>query len=81
MRLVQFYTPGRGPPLGSVQPDGKVLDLRGGESTFTSFKALLDWPGGDAPRPQSLASEARAAVTAAADYGRGRGFVIEGARP
>ncbi|MHB1361981.1 MAG: fumarylacetoacetate hydrolase family protein [Thermoleophilia bacterium] len=70
MRLVQFFTPERGPRLGSVQEDGKVIDLSAGEPGYTSFNALLEWCGGDARRLETIVrqAEARAPIDAGFVY-------------
>ncbi len=62
MKLVQFFTSERGPRLGSVQEDGKVIDLSGGEPAYTSFNALLEWSGGMAAELEKIARQAEARV-------------------
>jgi len=62
MRLVQFFTPEQGPRLGSVQEDGKVLDLTAAQPSVPSFNALLEMSGGSAAELEKLARQAEARV-------------------
>ncbi len=68
MRLVQFFSPEKGPRLGSVQPDGRVFDISAGEPAYTSFNALLEWAGGEASRLETLARQAEARVPEEIDF-------------
>jgi len=68
MRLVQFFSPERGPRLGSVQPDGRVLDITAGEPAYTSFNALLEWSGGETARLEHIARQAEARTPAEIEH-------------
>ncbi len=68
MRLVQFFSPERGPRLGSVQPDGRILDITAGEPAYTSFNSLLEWSGGSARDLERIARQAEARTPAEAEY-------------